>query len=529
MALLISADTISFENEALRKFVGAISDSQIRSNVNTSSKAARLGLIQSIIETEKNPAITSGVLKLCTDVFLPEIIIHTRESSERTREAAFNALIAFARAYNVADNDYEGVRRFLTLVAASFAAKTPSMISATLSSLGRIIYDFKEEAAASSDLATTVDSFFVHTGNEMDSDSTQASAKPGIVGIMLRHRSHEVQRAALGLVKLATSALRASRLRAILPGVIPGLVSVAASSKKHETRLRVRVVLERLLRKCGRERLEAVFPKEHVRLLASVRKQYSRDLAKKHESRKRNREEVEKEPRASAHVENDSRKDNDNGDSDELMDSSDSDLEACPVDGKSAGNAMTLRPGIGALNMREPPGQVLNLLERSGLAGSKRVLVNDQEGNSRGLHDRQHLNNDFKIAEDGRPIFIDSDVDSDVEVECGSEENGNNPRSQNRSVLDGGAVKRKRNDRAGQNAVKKLKGSFGEEFQSMKADGDVKKAGRPDPYAYVPLGSGMSGISGLALSKRKDKGKRGHKRPTKVVGGRAKRRGNGKQ
>lgn len=33
--------------------------------------------------------------------------------------------------------------------------------------------------------------------------------------------------------------------------------------------------------------------------------------------------------------------------------------------------------------------------------------------------------------------------------------------------------------------------SFGAEYRSKKAKGDVKKSGAPDPYAYVPLNRGL--------------------------------------
>lgn len=33
--------------------------------------------------------------------------------------------------------------------------------------------------------------------------------------------------------------------------------------------------------------------------------------------------------------------------------------------------------------------------------------------------------------------------------------------------------------------------SFGSEYCSKKAKGDVKKKGIPDPYAYVPLNRGL--------------------------------------
>jgi len=35
--------------------------------------------------------------------------------------------------------------------------------------------------------------------------------------------------------------------------------------------------------------------------------------------------------------------------------------------------------------------------------------------------------------------------------------------------------------------TKKENGNFGEEYKAKKAYGDVKKTGKPDPFAYLPL------------------------------------------
>jgi ribosomal RNA-processing protein 12 len=44
--------------------------------------------------------------------------------------------------------------------------------------------------------------------------------------------------------------------------------------------------------------------------------------------------------------------------------------------------------------------------------------------------------------------------------------------------------------------TKKAGGNFGDEYKAKKASGDVKKSGKPDPFAYLPLQKS-------ALNKRK--------------------------
>lgn len=71
----------------------------------------------------------------------------------------------------------------------------------------------------------------------------------------------------------------------MLPAIVPSLLDVSAESKK-DLRLRMEVVLERLLRKCGREALEAEFPENHRKFLQKIRRRHDR------RNRRRNRGEA---------------------------------------------------------------------------------------------------------------------------------------------------------------------------------------------------------------------------------------------
>jgi hypothetical protein len=236
------------------------------------------------------------------------------------------------------------------------------------------------------------------------------------VSILLRHSAHEVQKAALGMVMAATSALRTppARLEAILPAIIPGLVAIAAKSRKKETRLRVRIILERLLRKCGRDSLESVFPPEHAKLLSAVRKQYSRDLTKKHESKEKRRLEREQMHGTTDAVANEE----DSSDDDDIVSDSDSDLEKEVLDGDALSAKqrlpMSKRKAHG-LVVREDRDKVVDLLETRVMDSfmtsdevaeqSKRALAEQRKSRRVG----SKAKNSFVIADDGRPIFAESD------------------------------------------------------------------------------------------------------------------------
>eukprot|EP00177_Eucheuma_denticulatum_P002295 GFKZ01004117.1.p1 GENE.GFKZ01004117.1~~GFKZ01004117.1.p1 ORF type:complete len:1411 (-),score=216.63 GFKZ01004117.1:511-4743(-) len=515
-ALLIGEEATVKSNNELDTFCRIIAEA--RKNVAAGAKAARLGLIIALVNRHDKINARNEkekLLQLLCDQFLSEVILGTRDASEKTRVAAFDTLVAMARGWNMITQgaDMSGLQRFFIMVAAGLGGKTVPMLSATLTSLGRLIFDFRGEASGNEELARVVDSLFASkvSTDRMDTQKPEDSAhsggheevlmQAGPIAILLRHSAYEVQKSALGVIKIATKALAspADRLVNVLPGILPGLVHVSARSRKQETRLKVRVILERLLRRCGRDVLEANFPQEHLKLLAAVRKQHSRDLIKKH---------AKKEKRKSAIASRDEEVSEDEdamgGDMGEGIgiDDSDSDVEREIVDGdelllKSKRNRHEELDG--PLRVRESKDQVLDLLDAK---NSQSVLTaGDVKEASLAARLEQkrtrRKENLIKYTEDGRPIFVESD-DESGKAQVGSAEEGGDSedsedeRNQKRSGS-GSGQKRKRHEPVdGDRHTKKVRGSFGEEYRSRRGAGDVKRSGRPDPYAYIPLGAGMT-------------------------------------
>lgn len=98
---------------------------------------------------------------------IPEAVLGTKESNERTREAAYELVVGMARKMEqggtinrslvkgMQDKQSEGagvgmavdevaatVEEFVTMVSAGLAAVSPHMISATITSLSRLIFEF---------------------------------------------------------------------------------------------------------------------------------------------------------------------------------------------------------------------------------------------------------------------------------------------------------------------------------------------------------------------------------------------------
>lgn len=511
-AQLVSMGAVIKSYEELQTFSKNIADAG--KHVASGAKAARQSLISALVSrhlymTSKNEK--AQLLELMNETFLSEVILGTRDSSEKTRAASYDTLVTMARGWNVSSEgaDMSGLRSFFIAVAAGLGGKTVPMLSATLTSLGRLMYEFRGEAIVSKELAATIDAFFgsiapkdeedVHMTSDANDDSNKNEVRmqPGPVSILLRHNTYEIQKSALGVIKIATTVLAKpeKRLINLLPGILPGLIHVSARSKKQETRLRVRVILERLLRKCGRDELEANFPEEHMKLLNAVRKKYSRDLIKKHAAKDKRRE------KSSAGTAED--QELEELDEEVEISDSDSDIEREIVDGDdlmATRSRERVRESQGALRVKEGEGQVMDLLDTK---NSQSILTEDDMREASQIarleqkRKRSHKSDVIRYTDDGRPVFVESDDDS-REAEVGSADSDEEGSGSDSTALKSAktSLGRKRQSHDFQDSGrqnKRVKGSFGEEYRSRQGAGDVKRAGRPDPYAYIPLGAGMLG------------------------------------
>lgn len=72
-------------------------------------------------------------------------------------------------------------------------------------------------------------------------------------------------------------------LRTFVPAILEGTLLWAEDSK-NKFRLKVRIILERLARRCGFEALEPHFPESHRALLTHIRKQTTRKERKRSEA-----------------------------------------------------------------------------------------------------------------------------------------------------------------------------------------------------------------------------------------------------
>lgn len=255
--------------------------------------------------------------------------------------------------------------------------------------------------------------------------------------------------------------------------------------------------------------MEARFPEEHKRLLSSVRKQHEKEKSKKLERRALSAMKAD-ERDGDGDGEGDLGTNGALGNGKEKegfgfdIDSDDSDVEQQLLDGNEM-LAQKQREKVSramSAQMEEPHGEVFDLLASDSIniahanklssyakAGSEAKTVAKGKGRSSAKKGEEE--------EDEPLVFMESASESE-EAEHGSEsenEEMSPPKLQNRAS-EHAVLGRKRRRRDGdEGAVKRARGTFGEEYRSKRAAGDVKRAGRPDPFAYIPLGSSVGGAN----------------------------------
>ncbi|EIW63581.1 NUC173-domain-containing protein [Trametes versicolor FP-101664 SS1] len=428
--------------------------------------------------------IPSESLHLIPSV-IPEAVLGTKEPSEKARNAAFDLIVAMGKKMSaggvVKRDQVEGmeeddapvdatanIEEYMTMIAGGLAGASPHMISATVTAISRLVFEFRE--SISSAMQTEI---FV------------------TILVLVGSANREIVKSALGFVKLAIHTLPAELLRPHLKDIVPTLLRWSHDHKNH-FKAKVRHIFERLLRRFGWEDVYACAQEEEARgVLVNIKKR--KDRAKR--KRANAPQEDDDVPKAKA-IAGDAFEDVLYGSESELDDSDDEDAPAQ--------NAAPKRKGKDAgARLRIDNDEPMDLL--SG-AASGVTTANAGKRRKPGQDAAR-----FKDDDAGKMVIDDG---SDEEAAAGADVVAGDAYRESLTSVDGftrgpnGKVKFNKDTKkrrreadeaedvemadaeAGQKAGKKSKKrtdpKFGHEFKAKKAGGDVKKNG-VDPYAYMPL------------------------------------------
>ncbi|KAL6635240.1 hypothetical protein ACP70R_027911 [Stipagrostis hirtigluma subsp. patula] len=180
--------------------------------------------------------------------FITEILLALKEANKKTRNRAYDLLIEIARACEDAGNDgrKESLHQFFGMVAGGLLGQTPHAISAAVTGLARLTYEFSELIAVAYKLLPQT-------------------------FLLMQRNNREIVKANLGFIKALVAKSKADVLHEHLKGVVEGLLSWQ-SDTKNSFKAKVKSLIEILVKKCGVDAVKAVMPEEHMKLLTNIRK-----------------------------------------------------------------------------------------------------------------------------------------------------------------------------------------------------------------------------------------------------------------
>lgn len=255
---------------ALRERITEIQDLLLSSaeKVSVPARRERLAAITALV-----PFIPDSSLHFVPSV-LSEVVICCKENNERARTLAFELLVLMGKKLAEAkgkpiDNSKvpnmpkdappvsASIEEYFTMVSAGLAGSTPHMISASITALTRILYEFRDTVSKDmlSDIVQTMDLF-------------------------LTSNNREIVKSVLGFVKVCVISLPMEMMLPRLPTMIPNLMVWAHEHKGH-FRGKVKHILERMVRRFGFDVVNRNCPEADRKVITNIRKTKERSKRRK--------------------------------------------------------------------------------------------------------------------------------------------------------------------------------------------------------------------------------------------------------
>lgn len=195
-------------------------------------------------------------MKSLTSVFA-DVILCTKESNTKARNAAFNVLQIMAEKLDKAN-----LKEFLLIIIAGLGGTTPHMIAATVGVLDRLILDFHDK---------------------IDLEFIQQLILP--VSKLFETSNREIMKSIFEFIRVIFSCYDKEHLK---PNVESIIKTVADFSKenKHHFRMEIRRMFEKMLRRYGYDYVHSFVPESDQKLLSHIRKAENRKEKKKQAKKK---------------------------------------------------------------------------------------------------------------------------------------------------------------------------------------------------------------------------------------------------
>lgn len=455
-------------------------------------------------------ASLSGFIEMC----LPEVMLATKEANEKTRDAAYVCVIGFAH-YMVDLRGETQLRDFLHMVTAGLGGESPHMQSAAIATLGRLFFEF-----------------FQHLEDGVCGELLET------VLVAMSFRNREVTKAALGFVKVCVVCMPLERLAGYLGEIVKAILLYTHRVHKAHFKSKTRHLFERLIRKFGYERIDNLVPGDDKKLIMNIKKRREAAARRKIAG-------VEGEGAGGGNGNGTGKA----GFEEAFHDSgselgSDDEEKYIPKDYRNETLVSKKNKKKGAKTViREGEGDdVVDFLDQKVISQVSHQFTGLRTTTSDPRTKTAKDGADFKTGAHGRMIIDESNSEDDdnganvVNVKRPKEEISEDyykqslasevsftrtadgrvkfvKRKRGDAVEDGAATtfengaadtqvgrrwhagfkRSKKDEKEAVNANANVNEMLGRQYKAKKAKGDVKKAGMPDPYAYIPLSGKIVG------------------------------------
>ncbi|XP_073689985.1 RRP12-like protein [Garra rufa] len=388
---------------------------------------------------------------------LPEVILCTKEMTIGARKNAYSLLVEIGNAFvRFCGNTKDALNEYLGQVYIGLTSSV-TMITCTVLALTRIVFHYKDS---------------------IDLSSLELLLQN--VCLLLSSRTREIVKASLGFLKVLLFCMDVKVLASHITVIMDGISSM--NDMRRYFRVKLKNIYTKLIRKFGFELVKSMLPADQLKVLVNIRKTEARN--------KRNKL-VRKTEEDESDTEDETPKAKGESIEDILAETdSDSDDDEKPKKGQKKavkkGQAW-LKEGVSD----EP----LNFLDPK---AAQRVLATNPN-----LKKASKIDHGFQVTSDGRLIIKDDDDDDDddqkskdAEMDDVLEEAGVKfKKNQKRKMhddeddddMDVGPKMKYKAGGIGIHRPLDRRSETGTEYKSKKGKGDVKKAGKCDPYAYIPL------------------------------------------
>ncbi|KJZ77108.1 hypothetical protein HIM_03429 [Hirsutella minnesotensis 3608] len=317
--------------------------------VSAPARRERLAAIAALL-----PFIPDTALHFIPSV-LSEVVICCKENNERARETAYDLLVQMGHRMVAADgavienrlvphmpkdapSGKASIEEYFTMVSAGLAGSTPHMISASITAISRLLYEFRSSLSEQTlaDLVQTMDLF-------------------------LTSNNREIVKSCLGFVKICVISLPVELMIPRMATLVPNLIIWSHEHKGH-FKAKVKHILERMVRRFGFELVHNNCPEDDRKLIVNIRKTKERAKKKKDAAKAGNDDD------ASDDDDGNQPKKQFENEYDQALYSSDSESDADSDDDGAAGKPRKKAHKGGKTYIVEDGDEPLDLLDKKALA-----------------------------------------------------------------------------------------------------------------------------------------------------------------